>query len=88
MSTWLLTGIENKRRDKKALSDANYATGNPNLDVLSGLRDKIDVRKHTFGTLDTLLYGIREGIRLGSMSSDGRHIWTATCYTLSALKYL
>lgn len=44
MSTRLLLGIENKRRDKKALSDVNYATGNSDLDVLSGRRNKAAVR--------------------------------------------
>ncbi|PCG93595.1 Major facilitator superfamily domain, general substrate transporter [Penicillium occitanis (nom. inval.)] len=48
MSTWLLMGVENKRREKKALTDANYATGDSNLDVLSGLRDETDVENKHF----------------------------------------
>ncbi|KUL84693.1 hypothetical protein ZTR_07605 [Talaromyces verruculosus] len=48
MSTWLLMGVENKLREKKALTDANYATGDSNLDVLSGLRDETDVENKHF----------------------------------------
>ena len=48
MSTWLLMGVENKRREKKALTDANYATGDSNLDILSGLRDETDVENKHF----------------------------------------
>lgn len=41
-------GVENRRRDKKALNGARYATGDSNLDVLSGLRDETDVQNKHF----------------------------------------
>lgn len=48
ISTWILMGVENKRRDKKAVGDASYATGDSNLDLLSGLRDETDVQNKHF----------------------------------------
>lgn len=39
--------IENRRRDKKALTDPAYACGKENTDLMSGLRDETDVQnKH------------------------------------------
>jgi len=42
ISSWAWMRAENARRDKLALSDEAYTTGEDNKDVLSGLRDLTD----------------------------------------------
>jgi hypothetical protein len=42
MTSWFMMGVENRNRDKMALTDPAYATGADNMDVLSGLRDQTD----------------------------------------------
>ncbi|OBT72940.1 hypothetical protein VF21_08462 [Pseudogymnoascus sp. 05NY08] len=42
MASWFSMLIENRRRDKLALTDPSYATGDDNMDLMSGLRDQTD----------------------------------------------
>ncbi len=48
MATWLVFRVENARRDKLALTDPDYTTGEDNQDLLSGLRDETDRQNKHF----------------------------------------
>ncbi|KAF2094963.1 MFS general substrate transporter [Rhizodiscina lignyota] len=48
MATWLVFRVENARRDKLALTDPDYTTGQDNEDLLSGLRDETDRQNNHF----------------------------------------
>ncbi|OQV07664.1 hypothetical protein CLAIMM_12065 [Cladophialophora immunda] len=47
-STWLMMRLVNRARDKKALTNPAYTTGEANLDEMSGLRDETDLRNKHF----------------------------------------
>lgn len=40
--------LENNRRDKLALTNPEYTTGEANLDEMSGLRDETDLKNKHF----------------------------------------
>lgn len=52
-ASWFAQQYENKRRDKLALTDPNYATGEGNTDLTSGYRDLTD-RENLVSTLYTM----------------------------------
>ncbi|KIW92830.1 uncharacterized protein Z519_06679 [Cladophialophora bantiana CBS 173.52] len=47
-STWLMMRLANRARDKKALTNPAYTTGEANLDEMSGLRDETDLKNKHF----------------------------------------
>ncbi|EXJ69750.1 uncharacterized protein A1O5_06821 [Cladophialophora psammophila CBS 110553] len=47
-STWLMMRLVNRARDKKALTNPAYTTGEANLDEMSGLRDETDLKNKHF----------------------------------------
>ncbi|KAL6241204.1 hypothetical protein RBB50_011883 [Rhinocladiella similis] len=47
-STWLMMRLVNSRRDRKALTNPAYTTGEANLDEMSGLRDDTDLHNKHF----------------------------------------
>jgi hypothetical protein len=47
-ATWLMMRLENGRRDKMAMTNPEYTTGEANLDEMSGLRDDTDLKNMHF----------------------------------------